>query len=36
MQIELIKAGGEEVTIAIHKLCNKIWKTNSWPEDWKN
>ena len=35
IQIELIKAGGEEVTKAIHSLCNMIWKANSWPEDWK-
>ena len=35
IQIEVIKAGGEEVTKAIHRLCNMIWKTNSWPEDWK-
>ena len=23
------------MTKAIHSLCNMIWKTNSWPEDWK-
>ena len=29
IQVELIKAGGEEVTKAIHRLCIMIWKNNS-------
>ena len=34
--MELIKADSEKVIKAIHRLCNTIWKTNTWPEDWRN
>jgi hypothetical protein len=33
--IELIKAAGEEGVRVMTKLCNKIWKTGLWPEEWK-
>jgi len=33
--IELVKAGDEAVVRTITKLCNQIWRTGEWPEDWK-
>ena len=32
---ELLKHSGEGAIMAIHYLCNTIWRTCSWPEDWK-
>ena len=32
--IELLKAAGEEAITAITELCNKIWVTGKWPNDW--
>src|SRR6218665_3331415 len=35
IELIMIKAG-EDVTIKIiTKICNNIWKTGKWPEDWK-
>src|ERR1700733_11359088 len=34
--IELIKAGDDAVIKIITKICNKIWTTGVWPEDWKS
>ena len=31
---ELVKAGGEDVTTALTKICNKIWQTGEWPTPW--
>ncbi|XP_042864337.1 uncharacterized protein LOC122248391 [Penaeus japonicus] len=31
---EMIKNGGENVEIFYHRLCNKIWIENKWPDDW--
>ncbi|XP_042876027.1 uncharacterized protein LOC122255792 [Penaeus japonicus] len=31
---ERIKNGGENVEIFYHRLCNKIWIENKWPDDW--
>ena len=31
---ELIKSSGEAGTEALWTLCNKIWDTGEWPEDW--
>ena len=31
---ELIQAGGEYMTTALHNICNKIWKNGKWPENW--
>ena len=31
---ELIKAGGENVVARVWKLCNEIWRTEKWPEEW--
>src|SRR6218665_617166 len=33
--IELIKAGEHATIKIITKICNNIWKTGKWPEDWK-
>src|SRR6218665_3966377 len=33
--IELIKAGEDGTIKIITKICNNIWKTGKWPEDWK-
>src|SRR6218665_2545334 len=32
---ELIKAGEDATIKIIKKICNNIWKTGKWPEDWK-
>lgn len=32
---ELIKYGGEEIHKIIHEICNKVWKTEVLPNDWK-
>ena len=34
--IELIKEGEEAVIKTITKICNQIWRTGEWPEDWKS
>jgi len=31
---ELIKAGGEKLAQAIHRLCQKIWIEEKWPKEW--
>jgi len=33
--IRKIKYGGEEVTDWTGEFCNRIWKEEKWPEDWK-
>src|SRR6218665_4014566 len=33
--IELIKAGKDATIKIITKICNNIWKTGKWPEDYK-
>jgi len=33
--IELLKASGEEGVQVITTLCQKIWETGTWPDDWK-
>ena len=32
--IELIKNGGEETTIVLTVICQKIWETEEWPKEW--
>jgi Reverse transcriptase (RNA-dependent DNA polymerase) len=34
--IEMIKAGDGAMTKTITKICNTIWATGKWPEDWKS
>ena len=31
---ELLKLGGETVTMAMHKMITYVWKTGIWPDDW--
>ena len=31
---ELVRAGGEDVIIALTTICNKIWQTGEWPTPW--
>ena len=33
--IEFLKAGGDEAIRVMTSLCNSIWKTKIWPNDWK-
>ena len=35
IQIELLKASGQEGIKILLKLCNKIWDQLAWPQDWK-
>ena len=31
---EVVQAGGEDVTTALTKICNKIWQKGEWPAPW--
>ena len=33
--IELAKALGDRGTRMIHEMCNEIWRTREWPQQWK-
>src|SRR4029077_12924451 len=33
--IELIRGAGEEGVRVVTQLCQSIWKTTTWPKDWK-
>jgi len=33
--IELFKEGGEEAVTILTELCQRIWISGKWPEDWK-
>ena len=35
IQAELLKESETEGIKIIHRLCNKIWRSKEWPEDWK-
>ena len=35
LPIELIKAVGEPAITALTALCQQIWTSNSWPQEWK-
>ncbi|XP_072022451.1 uncharacterized protein [Amphiura filiformis] len=35
IQAELLKESEGEGVAIIHRLCNKIWHSKEWPEDWK-
>ena len=32
---ELLKQADDSVAIVLQKLCNSVWKSKMWPEDWK-
>ena len=33
--LEFLEAGGDETTRVMMSLCNSIWETKIWPNDWK-
>ena len=35
IQGELLKQADDSVAIILQKLCNSVWKSRIWPEDWK-
>jgi hypothetical protein len=35
LPIELIKAAGEAVITALTALCQQIWESNVWPQEWR-
>ena len=35
LPIELIKAAGETAITVLTALCQQIWTSNSWPQEWK-
>jgi hypothetical protein len=35
LPIELIKAAGETATTVLTALCQQIWTSNLWPQEWK-
>ena len=35
LPIELIKAAGEAAITALTALCQQIWKSNLWPQEWR-
>lgn len=35
INIEIIKAGGKEIAIQIHKLLTQIWRKEEMPKDWE-
>ncbi len=35
IQAELLKERDRKVLLSSIRLCNKIWKSKEWPEDWK-
>jgi hypothetical protein len=32
---ELLKVGGQEGIIALHRIINKVWEEEKIPEDWE-
>ena len=33
--VELFQIPKDDVVKMLHSICQKIWKTQSWPQDWK-
>ena len=33
---ELFKIPKDDAVIAVHSICQQIWKTQQWPQDWKS
>ena len=33
--VELFKIVKDNATKALHSICQQIWKTQQWPQDWK-
>ena len=35
LEIEKSKLGIDDVVKVLHSICQQIWKTQQWPQDWK-
>ena len=35
IQAELFKVLKDDTVKVLHSICQKIWKTQQWPQDWK-
>ena len=33
--VELFQILNDDTVIVIHSICQQIWKTQQWPQDWK-
>ena len=33
--VELFKISKDDAVKVLHSVCQKIWKTQQWPQDWK-
>ena len=33
--VELFQVLKDDATIVLHSICQQIWKTQQWPQDWK-
>ena len=36
ISIELFQILKDDVVKVLHSICQQIWKTQQWPQDWKN
>ena len=34
--VELFQILKDDVVKVLHSICQQIWKTQKWPQDWKN
>ena len=34
MPIELLSFGGETALDMLHEICEEVWKSGAWPDDW--
>ena len=35
IQVELFQILKDEAVKVLHSICQQIWKTQQWPQDWK-
>ena len=35
IQVELFQILKDEAVKVVHSICQQIWKTQQWPQDWK-
>ena len=35
IQVELLKILKDDAVKVLHSICQQIWKTQQWPQDWK-
>ena len=35
MSVELIQILKDDAVKVLHSICQQIWKTQQWPQDWK-